>query len=382
MMTRREYLKLATGTAAAAAITGLRGSLNAMAQSAPTVKSITGKNSLKARASARGLLAGCAVNAEALRSDEAFRNLLAEQYNIVVAEYCMKWAALRPTPDSYSFDEADELMAFAQTHGMKVRGHNFVWHESLPKWFEGTVNKDNAQKFMTDHIMTVGGRYKGRIHSWDVVNEAIWIKDGRPDGLRSSSPWMQMLGPEYIDTAFKTARQADPKALLTYNEYGIEYDTEEEGKKREAVLGLLRRLKTAGTPLDALGIQSHMRAGGKDAFGKGVTDLIASARGMGLQVFITEMDVNDEAIQSNDVGVIDHEVANVYRDYLTAVLRDPSVKAVLTWGVSDKHAWMNNPSQRKKDAGRMARPLPFDKDLGPKEAFFAIRDAFDGAKKR
>jgi endo-1,4-beta-xylanase len=382
MMTRREYLKQAAAATAAVAIPGLLVGQGALAQGEAPTKPITGKNSLRARAASRGLLAGCAVDAAVLRSDEAYRNLLTEQYNIVVGENCMKWGNLRPTADTYSFDEADELMAFAQTHGMKVRGHNFVWHEALPKWFEATVNKDNAQKFMTDHIMTVGGRYKGRIHSWDVVNEAIWIKDGRPDGLRSSSPWMQMLGPEYINIAFKTARQVDPKALLTYNEYGIEYDTEEEGKKRAAVLGLLRRMKAAGTPIDALGIQSHIRAGGKDTFGKGLTELIASAREMGLQVFITEMDVKDEDIDSNDISVIDREVANVYRDYLTTVLHDPSVKAMLTWGVSDKHTWLNSPSQRKKNPDRMARPLPFDKDYAPKEAFFAIRDAFDGAKKR
>src|SRR5579864_3588260 len=110
MMTRREYLKQAAGTAAAAAIPSLLGGRSALAQGAAITKPITGKNSLKARASARGLLAGCAVNAPALRSDEAYRNLLAEQYNIVVAEYCMKWSALRPTPDTYAFDEADELM--------------------------------------------------------------------------------------------------------------------------------------------------------------------------------------------------------------------------------------------------------------------------------
>jgi endo-1,4-beta-xylanase len=382
MVTRREYLSQAAKMAAVAAIPWLSGGNSAVAMGASDPKSITGKGSLKSRAAAKGLLAGCAVNAEVLRSDEAYRNLLAEQYNIVVGENCMKWADLRPSADSYSFDEADELVAFAQTHGMKVRGHNFVWHESLPKWFESTVNKDNARKFMTDHIMTVGGRYKGRIHSWDVVNEAIWIKDGRPDGLRSSSPWMQMLGPGYIDIAFKTARQADPKALLTYNEYGIEYDTEEEGKKRAAVLDLLHRMKAAGTPIDALGVQSHMHAGGKDSFGKGVTDLMAKAREMGLQVFVTEMDVKDEDIDSNDISVIDREVANVYRDYLATVLHDPSVKAVLTWGVSDKHSWLNSPSQHKKNPGRMARPLPFDKDYEPKEAFFAIRDALDGAKKR
>lgn len=382
MMTRREYLRQAAGTAAAAAIPGLLGGRSALAQGGATTKPITGKGSLKARAAVKGLLAGCAVDAAVLRSDEAYRNLLMEQYNIVVGENCMKWGNLRPTADSYSFDEADELMAFAQTHGMKVRGHNLAWHEALPKWFAGTVTKDNAQKFLTDHIMTVASRFKGRIHSWDVVNEAIWIKDGRPDGLRSSSPWMQMLGPEYIDIAFKTARQADPKALLTYNEYGIEYDTEDEGKKREAVLGLLRRMKASGTPLDALGIQSHLRAGVKDTFGKGLTELIAGAREMGLQVFITELDVKDEDIDSNDISVIDREVANVYRDYLTTVLHDPAVKAVLTWGVSDKYTWLNRPSQHKKNPDRASRPLPFDKDYAPKEAYFAMRDAFDGAKKR
>lgn len=381
MITRRDCLRQGAATAMMAALPAVL-ERRGLAAGPLRPQTIAGKGSLKAHAVAIRLLAGCAVDAGALRSDETYRNLLAEQYNILVAENCMKWGGLRPTADTYSFDEADELMTFAKTHGMKVRGHNLVWHESIPKWFEATVTRENATKFLTDHITTVAGRYKGKIHSWDVVNEAIWIQDGRPDGLRSTSPWMERLGPQYIDIAFKTARQADPGALLTYNDYGIEYDNEIETKKRAAVLQLLRRLKANGTPVDALGIQSHLKAGGKDTFGKGLSELLDGARDLGLQVFITELDVKDDDIESDEVDVRDREVANVYRNYLTDVLRDPAVKAVLTWGASDRHTWLNSPGQRKKRLDRKQRPLPFDENYAPKEAFFAMRDSFDAARKR
>jgi endo-1,4-beta-xylanase len=345
--------------------------------------SITGAGSLKAHAAARGLLTGCAVNASLFRDDEGFRKLLAEQYNIVVPENCLKWNMLRPTAETYNFADADSLVAFAETHKMKVRGHNFVWHEALPGWFAGTVNKDNAQKFLVDHIRTVGGRYKGKIHSWDVVNEAIWIPDGRPDGLRSSSPWFQMLGPGYLDLAFRTAREADPTALLTYNDYSIEYDNEEEAKKRAAVLALLRRMKSDKVPLDALGIQSHIKAVGKEGFSKGVRELLDGAKALGLQVFVTELDVNDDAVATADMAERDRIVAEVYRSYLTTALEGTQVKAVLTWGASDKNTWLNHGIKfRKQHPDRLQRPLPFDPDYAPAPAFFAMRDCFEKAQKR
>jgi endo-1,4-beta-xylanase len=338
---------------------------------------------LKAHAAARGLLTGCAVNASLFRDDEGFRNLLAEQYNIVVPENCLKWNMLRPTAETYNFADADSLVAFAETHKMKVRGHNFVWHEALPGWFAGTVNKDNAQKFLVDHIRTVGGRYKGKIHSWDVVNEAIWIPDGRPDGLRSSSPWFQMLGPRYLDLAFRTAREADPTALLTYNDYSIEYDNDEQGKKRAAVLALLRRMKADKVPLDALGIQSHIKAVSKDGFSQGVRELLDGAKALGLQVFVTELDVNDDAVATADMAERDRIVADVYRSYLTTTLAGTQVKAVLTWGASDKNTWLNHGIKfRKQHPDRLQRPLPFDPDYAPALAFFAMRDCFDKAQKR
>jgi endo-1,4-beta-xylanase len=383
MLTRREWMRQAASVTAVAATPGLLGGRGLAKTPANGGEAITGAGSLKAHAAARGLLTGCAVNANLFREDEGFRNLLAEQYNILVPENCLKWNMLRPTAETYSFADADSLVAFAEAHRMKVRGHNFVWHEALPSWFARIVNKDNAQRFLVDHIHTVGGRYKGKIHSWDVVNEAIWIPDGRPDGLRSSSPWFEMLGPGYIDLAFRTAREADPTALLTYNDYGIEYDSDEEGKKRAAVLALLRQMKQDKVPLDALGIQSHLHAVSKDGFSQGVRELTDGAKALGLQVFLTELDVNDDAVATADMAERDKIIADVYRNYLTTALDGPEVKAVLTWGASDKNTWLNNGTKfRKQHPERLQRPLPFDPDYAPAPAFFAMRDSFDKAKKR
>jgi endo-1,4-beta-xylanase len=260
---------------------------------------------------------------------------------------------------------------------MKIRGHNLAWHEELPAWFASTVNKENAERFLTEHIATVAGRYKGKIRSWDVVNEAILPSDGRPDGLRKS-PWFELLGAGYIDIAFRAARRADPHALLTYNDYGVEYDNDEDARKRDFILQLLRRMKADNVPLDALGIQSHIRAGSSSSFGKGIQDYIASARAMGLEVFLTELDVNGDDLPSADVAQRDHAIAEVYRNYLDTVLPDPAVKSVLTWGVTDRYTWLNGRrSHKAKQPVRPQRPLPFDDNYQPTEAFFAMRDCFD-----
>jgi endo-1,4-beta-xylanase len=341
------------------------------------VDAIRGRDSLKAHASAHGLFVGAAVNIQVLRSEPECARTLADQYNMVVAENAMKWEALRPAPDSFSFDEADELVAFAKRHKMKIRGHNFVWHQALPGWFASTVTKENARKFLTDHIMTVGGRYKGKIHSWDVVNEAILPKDGYPDGLRKSV-WLELLGPDYIAIAFRAARQADPQALLTYNEYGVEYDNEEDDQRRAMILQLIRRLKAADVPLDAVGIQSHIKAGSPYAIGRGVREFMASAREMGLEVYLTELDVNEDDLPYDDAAQRDRAIAGVYRDYLTTILAEPAVKAVLTWGISDRHTWLNDgPTHKKKQPNRPQRSLPFDDNYLPTDAFFAMRGSFD-----
>lgn len=342
---------------------------------------IDGRQSLKSHAHKRGLLAGCAVGAANLRED-AFTRVLAAQYNLVVAENAMKFGPIHPKLDSYFFDDADALVSFAQQHNIKIRGHNFVWHEQLPSWFAGTVTKDNVEKILMDHIRVVGGRYKGKMQSWDVVNEAINIADGQPDGLRKS-PWFELLGPGYLEIAYRTAHQADPHAKLAYNEYGIEDESESNAAKRAATLALLKRFKAENVPIHALGIQSHINAGIGQVFGKGLRELIDDAQALGLEVYLTELDVNDDAVQETDTAARDRIIAGIYRDYLSVAIESRAVKAVLTWGLTDRHTWLNGiKSHKEKQPNRPQRPLPFDPDLKPAPAFFAMCDAIDKAPHR
>ena len=344
----------------------------------------SGRGSLRAHAEARGLLIGCAVNMGLLEQQPSYGRVIAEQFNVVVGENCMKWAPLRPTATTFDFKQADALMAFAGEHTLKVRGHNLCWHESLPDWFAATATKQNAQKILTDHISTVAGRYKGRVHSWDVVNEAISIKDGRPDGMRVS-PWLELIGPEYVEIAFRAAREADPDAILTYNDYGIEYDTPEELAKRAAVLALVDRLQAAHVPIQAVGIQSHLRTGDIAKLGDGVEDFLKKLSKRKLDVFLTELDVNDDGLGEEDVPQQDRDVATVYKHYLDQSLKDRCVKAVLTWGLADQQSWLEAAKERPKHPDRAQRPLLLSVNDGvysPKPAFYATRLAIDGAKRR
>jgi len=379
--TRREFLEQAVAAAAAVGLPALvplgcgqPEASPATRALAPTLSDVSGPRSLRAHAAARGLLVGCAVNPDHLDGELDYARTVADQASIVVPENAMKWAALRPSPTQFDFRRADDVVVFALSHEQRVRGHNLCWHEAIPAWFAGTVTRENAARFLTEHIQTVAGRYAGKLHSWDVVNEAINPKDGRPDGLRNS-PWVELIGPSYLELAFRTAREADRTALLTYNDYGIELDTTEQVDKRGQVMMLLRRLRARGVPIDAVGIQSHLNAG--DVAGAGLIHFVRELRSMNLQVFITEMDVNDrkmpEPVADRDAGV-----AKTYLDYLTAVLDEPNVNALLTWGITDRYTWLNGRPQASRADGKPQRPLPFDYDYHPTPAFFAERDAIDG----
>lgn len=364
----------------------------------PVSMDVTGSRSLRAHATARGLLVGTAVipskltNAMAVYADMArerldagaserpqvsgnpYADLVREQSSILVAENAMKWAAIHPAADRYSFEDADAMYAFAEANGQKVRGHNLLWHEAMPPWVLSTVTKDNARQVVAKHIQTVAGRYKGRTHSWDVVNEAIDLKDGRPDGFRVT-PWLNWLGDDYIEFAFRTASQADPNARLTYNDYGFELETPDDTAKRAQILLLLRRLKARGVPIHAMGVQSHLMAGTGKMPGEGLRQFVREVGRMGLEVYITELDVNDHDVGGN-ASDQDRAVATVYDKYLTMMLAEPNVNAVLTWGISNRYSWLNHGKYMRPD-GVAQRPLPFDADFKPNSAFFAMRDAID-----
>jgi endo-1,4-beta-xylanase len=370
---------------------------------------ITGPGSLKAHAGAKGLLFGTAVEAQLMSSNADVARIVIDQCSILVAENSMKMGPMRPTPTTYSFEAGDALIAFGDAHGIKVRGHNLNWHAQLPTWFNATATKDNARQLLVDHITTVAGHFKGKLHSWDVVNEAVNTPDGRPDGLRNG-PWLKLLGPEFIPLAFRTARAADPNVMLTYNDYGIETDSDGDVKKRAAILELVRGMKKDKVPIDAVGIQSHIHVGWSTADSKGLREWMRTLRGMGLKIFVTEMDINDDTWKTDDPAEIDAAVAQTYHDYMDVIVSEPAVAAMLTWGVTDAHTWLAGrrfgprppdsgprpghapgqaagqaevlppgppPGQTAQQNRPPERPLLFDANNNPKAAFFAVRDAFD-----
>jgi endo-1,4-beta-xylanase len=332
--------------------------------------------SLRQAGTQRGVPTGCAVAVARLRDDPAYAALVRQQAGILVAENDFKLAPTQPTPTTFFFDDTDYLAAFAAENHMLLRGHNFVWHRSMPRWFEGYVTTKNAESVLVNRIEQLGGRYAGRIHSWDVVNEAIEVPDGLPGGMRNSI-WQRLL-PGYLDIAYRTARRVDPKALLVYNDYGIEAEDNASSRKRAAVIDLLCGMKDRGVPIDALGIQSHISAGPSHVYGLGLQHLIAQARDLGLQVMLTEMDANDRELPPA-IELRDAAIGKLYGNYLSTALSSPAVTALLFWGMTDRYTWLNGEQSRADKLPE--RPLPFDRDYQPKDAYHAALAALEQGNK-
>jgi endo-1,4-beta-xylanase len=340
--------------------------------------SVTGKKSLKDRARVKGILYGAFPQAErqVFASNPILQSSFIRECATITSGYY--WTSTRPSPTTFNFADTDYFAEFAATNNLILRGHPLVWHEALPKWLPEVLSSENAEQILINHIETVVGRYAGRIHSWDVVNEAIDIGDKRSDGLRKT-PWLQFLGIEYLDLAFRLTAKADPQAKLVYNDFGVEYDTPEDGAKRDALLNLLQRLKSNGTPIYALGLQSHLE-GDKTSFNPQVfKQFLQNVASLGLKIMITELDVTDNKLPL-DSNKRDNIIAGAYEDFLSTALAEKSVISVTTWGLSDRHTWLSD--KKPRDDRADVRPLPFDRDLQPKLAWKAIASAFDRAPKR
>ncbi|HLO83777.1 MAG TPA: endo-1,4-beta-xylanase [Nostocaceae cyanobacterium] len=338
---------------------------------------VVGTATLKQRAAQKGLIYGADCGTLNLQSDPALASLLVKECAMLVAGF-LKWDQLRPTADTFNFTRGDWYADFAIKNGMLLRGHTLVWHESLPRWFKETVNSQNSQQFLQQHIQQVVGHYAGKMHSWDVVNEVISIDDGLPNNLRQT-PWLEFLGPDYIDLAFRMAAEVDPKALLVYNDYGLEYDTPRNEAKRNAVLKLLESLKSKGTPIHAFGMQSHL-VGHETQFNpEKLSNFFQNIANLGLKILITEMDVIENKLPA-DLAKRDRIVAGAYEDYLSVALQEKAVIAVITWGLSDRYTWLSEFYPRSD--GAAVRPLPFDQNFRPKLAWNGIARAFDLAPTR
>lgn len=320
-----------------------------------------------------GRLFGCAVEPHRLDADPAFAALVARHCGVLVPENAMKWNALRPAPETFDFGAADRLAAQAKAMGARIHGHCLLWHEALPAWLPNDPSRREAERLLRDHIARVVSRYRGRVASWDVVNEAVERNDRRPDGLRIS-PWLRALGPDYLAMAFETAHAADPAARLTLSDYGLEYDDVSwMVEKRGTMLDLLRRLKRDGRPIHAVGLQAHLLGERPAAFGQPLATFLRQVADLGLEIYVTELDVKDQALEG-DPARRDAVVADTYRRFLDVVLREPAVRMINTWGLSDRYSATADFFPRAD--GSKGRPMPFDADLKPKLAAHALLTVF------
>jgi len=340
---------------------------------------------LRKLAAEKGLRYGTTISAAQITGDPPFVALVRQEASLVVAENEMKWQVMnRGAAGDDDYGPADTIANFAAANNLVLRGHNLLWYHRTPNWYFDLTDRQQQLQAVVAHIQQLAGRYRGRIYSWDVVNEPIEPKDGRPDGLRSAV-FLETLGPEYLDLAYHTTRDTDPQARLVVNEYDIELDAPEQEARRIALLRLLERMRRSGTPVDAVGVQAHLTAVGGPPFSAPVLRrFFAEIAKLGLTIEITELDVTDEHAPA-DIGVRDRLVADTYRRFLDAALDEPAVKMVVTWGLSDRHSWIvrretYRTKWRTDDAA--SRPLPFDADLEPKPAFDAMASAFAHAPQR
>jgi endo-1,4-beta-xylanase len=340
---------------------------------------------LRKLAAEKGLLYGTTISAAQITGDHEFVDLVLQQAGLVVAENDMKWQDMnRGALGDDNYGPADTVAAFALENGLALRGHNLLWYHRTPGWFFDLTTRQEQERAIIERIQRLAGRYRGMVHSWDVVNEPIEPKDGRPDGLRTSV-FLEVLGPDYLDLAYRVVRETDPSARLVVNEYDVELDTPEQEARRTALLTLLQRMQHSGTPVDAVGIQAHLRCSGGPPFSASrLRRFLADLAGLGLTIQITELDVTDENAPA-DQGVRDRLVADAYSRFLDAALDEPAVKLVVTWGLSDRYSWIvrrETHQSKWRNDGIPSRPLPFGTDLQAKPACEAIALAFTHAPPR
>jgi endo-1,4-beta-xylanase len=318
---------------------------------------------LRGYADKRGLLIGTAVN-PTLFAEPAYAATLAREFNLLEPENVMKWGTVRPDRATFNFKPGDQVVAFAQAHQMKVRGHCLVWSEYNPAWLaQGRFTSAQMSELLRAHITTVMQHYAGQVFAWDVVNEVF-----EADGHIESSIWYDQpgigfngRGTAYVEQAFRWARAADPHALLFYNDY----DTEGLNAKSDAVYAMVKDFKRRGVPIDGVGLQMHIF----NLSTKEIADLaanIARLTALGLQVHITEMDVGVSLTKAGQIRAQAdlQRQARIYRFVARACLQQRGCTALQTWGFTDKYTWVPGYTKGAKGA-----PLLFDQTYAPKPAY-------------
>jgi endo-1,4-beta-xylanase len=328
----------------------------------------------------KGMVIGVALNQRQFEGvDAAAVDLITKQFNQISPENVLKFQPIHPAADRYAFDAADRYVQFGVDRRMQVIGHTLVWHSQTGTWvFQGTdgkpADRETLLARMRDHIRTVVGRYKGKIHGWDVVNEAI-----DEDGSLRKSPWQVGIGDDYIAKAFEFAREADPDAELYYNDFNLE-----KPAKRAGVIKLVKDLQARKVRIDGIGNQAHWRL--ETPAIEEIDMALVELHATGLKVMYTELDVNllpntprgaDPAIANPYANGLPDDVqrqlARRYADVFRVFLKHrDAVTRVTFWGLSDADSWLNR--------GRMNYPLLWDRQRQPKPAFAAVVEALRNSR--
>jgi endo-1,4-beta-xylanase len=309
---------------------------------------------------------GAAVSPSSL---ETYEELIASHFSSVTAENVMKFSEIHPAENTYRFEPADNIVAFAREHGMLVRGHTLVWHNQTPAWLfrespEQPMTKELLLARMKSHITEVMKRYDKDVYVWDVVNEAI--SDERQEQYRES-PWLAAIGPEYVQKAFEYAHEADPDALLFYNDYSVV-----DPVKREKIYFMIKGLLEKGVRVHGIGMQGHWNLDWPSA--QQVDETIALFASLGLQVHITELDISfypwedkDTRYDEPPAELLEKQAARYKELFEVFRKHKDAVTNVTFWGVTDNTSWLNtNPVVRTN------WPLLFDRTGQPKPAFDAV----------
>jgi endo-1,4-beta-xylanase len=310
--------------------------------------------------------------------------IIPAQFNSISPENALKWDAVHPETNRYNFEPADRFVEYGVQHGMFVIGHTLVWQHQTPRWVfkdDGTnsLDRDALLQRMHDHIATVVGRYKGKIKGWDVVNEAL-----DDHGTLGRSPWMRIIGEDYLLKAFEYAHEADPDAELYYNDFSLE-----NASKRKGAIALLKKLRSQGAHIAGVGLQGHYKM---DWPSPALLDeTIKEFADAGLKVMITEMDLDvlppATMSRSADISLnfqqqaklnpytnglpadVEQKLAQRYADLFAVFVKHHDVVSRVTfWGVTDGDSWLNNWPVK----GRTAYPLLFDRNCQPKPALDAV----------
>jgi endo-1,4-beta-xylanase len=312
-------------------------------------------DTLKAAASAQGRFVGTAVQS-GLLSNGQYEAVVGREFSYLTAEYEMKWNVLEPSPGVDSFGAGDAIVNYGVSRGQRIKGHTLVWHGSTPSWLNNLSPSDFRNAF-EHHIRAVMGHYQGRIHAWDVVNEAI-ADDG--SGLRDTV-YRQRLGDTYIADAFRLAREADPQARLFYNDYGGEGMSAKAGR----IYDLVSDLVSKGVPIDGVGLQMHVSANNRPSDDSIAANMRRLA-GLGLTIHISEMDVRISGVPGTEQMRLDAQKA-AYHDIVRVCMSEPRCEVVTFWGFTDAHTWISGDS-----------PLLFDQQYAAKPAYTGVLDALRG----